>query len=220
MSPEVSPEMSPRPTEGVVRVVIVDDHAVLRAGLAQLLTAERDLQVVGSASSGEEAVELVRQLRPDVVLMDLQMPGVDGVNATRRIVAEELGDVLVLTSYSDAERIVAALDAGATGYLLKDAEPEEVLAGIRAVARGESPINPRAARELLGARRTAAPAVDLTPRESEVLALVRQGLANKQIARRLGISERTVKAHLTSTFQRIGVADRTQAALWAERHLE
>jgi DNA-binding NarL/FixJ family response regulator len=151
--------------------------------------------------------------------MDLQMPGVDGVAATREIVAERLADVLVLTSYSDAERIVGALDAGALGYLLKDADPEEVLTGIRAVARGESPINARAARELLGARRTTpAAAAELTPRETEVLVLVRQGLANKQIARRLGISERTVKAHLTSTFQRIGVVDRTQAALWAERN--
>jgi DNA-binding NarL/FixJ family response regulator len=202
-----------------VRIVIVDDHAMLRAGLEQLLGGEADLEVVGTAASGDEAVTVVRELRPDVVLMDLQMPGVDGVSATREIVAEELADVLVLTSYSDAERIVGALDAGALGYLLKDAEPEEVLRGIRAVARGESPIDPKAARELLGARRTTAAAgVDLTPRESEVLALVRQGLANKQIARRLGISERTVKAHLTSTFQRIGVVDRTQAALWAERN--
>jgi DNA-binding NarL/FixJ family response regulator len=202
-----------------VRIVIVDDHAMLRAGLEQLLGGEADLEVVGTAASGDEAVTVVRELRPDVVLMDLQMPGVDGVSATREIVGEELADVLVLTSYSDAERIVGALDAGALGYLLKDAEPEEVLRGIRAVARGESPIDPKAARELLGARRTTAAAgVDLTPRESEVLALVRQGLANKQIARRLGISERTVKAHLTSTFQRIGVVDRTQAALWAERN--
>jgi DNA-binding NarL/FixJ family response regulator len=204
-----------------VRVVIVDDHAVLRAGLEQLLAGEPDLEVVGTASGGSEAVDVVREAHPDVVLMDLQMPDVDGVAATRQIVAESLADVLVLTSYSDAERIVGALDAGALGYLLKDAEPEEVLRGIRAVARGESPINPRAARELLGARRTAnASAVELTPREREVLGLVRQGLANKQIARRLGISERTVKAHLTSTFQRIGVTDRTQAALWAERNGE
>jgi DNA-binding NarL/FixJ family response regulator len=206
-------------SEPTIRVVIVDDHAVLRAGLEQLLAGQPDLEVIGTAASGGEAIELVRELRPDVVLMDLQMPGIDGVAATREIVAEQLADVLVLTSYSDAERIVGALDAGALGYLLKDAEPDEVLRGIRAVARGESPINPRAARELLGARRTTgAAAVDLTPRETEVLALVRQGLANKQIARRLGISERTVKAHLTSAFQRIGVVDRTQAALWAERN--
>lgn len=206
-------------SEPTIRVVIVDDHAVLRAGLEQLLAGQPDLEVVGTAASGGEAIELVRELRPDVVLMDLQMPGVDGVSATREIVAEKLADVLVLTSYSDAERIVGALDAGAMGYLLKDADPDEVLTGIRAVARGESPINPRAARALLGARRPAgAAAAELTPREAEVLALVRQGLANKQIARRLGISERTVKAHLTSTFQRIGVVDRTQAALWAERN--
>ena len=205
--------------EGLIRVVIVDDHAVLRAGLEQLLGGEPDLEVVGTASDGAEAVVLVRELRPDVVLMDLQMTGVDGVSATRQIVGEDLADVLVVTSYSDAERIVGALDAGALGYLLKDADPDEVLRGIRAVARGESPINPRAARELLGARRSSSSAAaDLTPREREVLALVRQGLANKQIARRLGISERTVKAHLTSTFQRIGVVDRTQAALWAERN--
>jgi DNA-binding NarL/FixJ family response regulator len=202
-----------------IRIVIVDDHAMLRAGLEQLLGGEPDLEVVGNAASGEEAVAMVREVRPDVVLMDLQMPGVDGVSATRQIVGEDLADVLVLTSYSDAERIVGALDAGAMGYLLKDAEPDEVLRGIRAVARGESPIDPKAARELLGSRRTSSAATaDLTPRETEVLALVRQGLANKQIARRLGISERTVKAHLTSAFQRIGVLDRTQAALWAERN--
>jgi DNA-binding NarL/FixJ family response regulator len=151
-------------------------------------------------------------------LMDLQMPGVDGVSATRSIVAEQLADVLVLTSYADAERIVGALDAGAVGYLLKDAEPDDILDGIRAVARGESPIHPRAARELLVTRRPSADMPDLTPREREVLALVREGLANKQIARRLGITERTVKAHLTSIFATIGVGDRTSAALWAERH--
>jgi len=205
-----------------IRVVLVDDHAVVRTGLAQLLVGAGDIEVVGQAGDGAEALDVVRDTRPDVVVMDLQMPGVDGVEATRRILAEDLGsEVVVLTSYSDSARIVAALDAGAVGYLLKDAEPEDVLDGVRAVSRGESPIHPRVARQLLTARTEAPPAGDitLTPRESEVLALVRAGLANKQIARRLGISERTVKAHLTSVFQRIGVVDRTQAALWAERNL-
>ena len=203
-----------------IRVVLVDDHAVVRSGLNQLLSSAGDIEVVGEAADGAEAVDAVRESRPDVVVMDLQMPGVDGVEATRRIVAEELGaEVVVLTSYSDNARIVAAIDAGAVGYLLKDADPEDVLDGIRAVSRGESPLHPRVARQLLSSRAEKAPDVALTPREVEVLGLVRAGLANKQIARRLGISERTVKAHLTSVFQRIGVVDRTQAALWAERNL-
>ena len=201
-----------------VKVVLVDDHAVIRAGLQQLLAGTDDIEVVGTASNGAEALDVVRSIRPDVVLMDLQMPEVDGVAATRAIMAEDLGvDVLVLTSFSDSERIIAALDAGAVGYLLKDADPEDVLQGIRAVSRGESPIHPRAARALLGSR-AGSPQVQLTSRETEVLGLVREGLANKQIARRLDISERTVKAHLTSAFARIGVSDRTQAALWAERN--
>ncbi len=201
-----------------IRVVVVDDHAVVRAGLEQLLAGVDDIEVVGQGERGDEAVALARELGPDLVLMDLQMPGVDGVAATRAIVAEELAQVLVLTSYSDGERIVAALDAGAMGYLLKDAEPDDILAGIRAVSRGESPIDPKVARQLLTARASAPVGPDLTPREAEVLGLVREGLANKQIARRLGISARTVKAHLTSVFAAIGVTDRTQAALWAERH--
>ncbi|MEJ7831786.1 MAG: response regulator transcription factor [Nocardioides sp.] len=209
-----------RPTGSPIRVVLVDDHAVIRAGLEQLLMGTDDIVVVGHAADGEQAVEVVGSVRPDVVLMDLQMPGVDGVTAIGRIKALEVGegiDILVLTSFSDSERIIGALDAGAVGYLLKDADPEEVLSGIRAVARGESPIDPKAARTLLGAR-AGSPRVQLTSREAEVLDLVREGLANKQIARRLDISERTVKAHLTSAFARIGVSDRTQAALWAERN--
>lgn len=203
-----------------IRVVLVDDHAVVRSGLAQLLTGAGDIDVVGQAGDGAEGVAVVRRTRPDVVVMDLQMPGTDGVEATRQIVAEDLGaEVVVLTSYSDSARIVAALDAGAVGYLLKDADPEDVLDGVRAVSRGESPLHPRVARRLLLARSERALEVQLTPREAEVLHLVRTGLANKQIARRLGISERTVKAHLTSVFQRLGVVDRTQAALWAERNL-
>lgn len=206
-------------SETPVRVVLVDDHAVVRRGLADLLAGDPGIEVVATAQDGAEALEVARTLRPDVMLMDLQMPGVDGVEATRTILAEVPGvQVLVLTSFSDSERIVSALDAGAVGYLLKDADPDDVIDGIHAVSRGESPIHPRAARELLQARSRPAQQTQLTPREAEVLRLVRLGLANKQIARRLAISERTVKAHLTSTFQRIGVADRTQAALWAERN--
>jgi DNA-binding NarL/FixJ family response regulator len=201
-----------------IRVLVVDDHAVVRQGLRGLIDGAPDLTVVGVAEDGGTAVELAGQLRPDVVLMDLQMPGVDGVAATQQLNALEQGpDVLVLTSFSDSQRIMAALDAGAVGYLLKDAEPADLLDGIRAVARGESPLDPKAARELLRSR-TSVPAAQLSPREQDVLRLVVQGLANKQIARRLGITERTVKAHLTSAFQRIGVRDRTQAALWAQRH--
>jgi DNA-binding NarL/FixJ family response regulator len=204
----------------VIRVMLVDDHAVVRGGLAQLVEAAGDMEVVGTAADGAEALEVARARRPDVVLMDLQMPEMDGVAATRAILGEDLGaQVVILTSYSDGERIIGALDAGAVGYLLKDAEPEDILEGIRAVSRGESPLHPRAARQLLTSRRTGGErAPQLTERETEVLRLVRQGLANKQIARRLGISERTVKAHLTSVFQRLDVADRTQAALWAERN--
>jgi len=201
----------------VITVALVDDHAVLRGGLAQLLAGEPDIDVVGMASDGSRALELVRQTHPHVLIMDLQMPEMDGVTATRLVVAEGGTDVLVLTSFSDTDRIVAALDAGAVGYLLKDAEPEDVIEGVRAVSRGESPIHPRAARQLLGALPTASRELELTPREVQVIILIRQGLANKQIARRLGISERTVKSHLTSAFARIGASDRTQAALWAER---
>jgi DNA-binding NarL/FixJ family response regulator len=208
------------PREEPLRVVLVDDHAVVRRGLTDLLASTPDIEVVGTASDGAEAQQVVARTRPHVVLMDLQMPGTDGVAATRAIVASQSdAQVLVLTSFSDSERILAALDAGAVGYLLKDADPDDVIEGVRAVVRGESPLHPKAARELLLARnRSAERPAQLTPREADVLRLVRVGLANKQIGRRLGISERTVKAHLTSAFQRIGVQDRTQAALWAERH--
>ena len=201
----------------MIRVLVAEDHAVVRAGLAQLLAGEEDLELVATAANGAEAVALSAKHRPDVVLMDLVMPELDGTEATRRILAGD-GDVkvVVLTSFSDRNAIVDALDAGAIGYLLKDAEPEELVRGVRAAARGESPLDPKAARELLAAR-TARPEVELSPREREVLTLVASGLANKVIAQRLGISEKTVKAHLTTVFNRIGVTDRTQAALWAQR---
>jgi DNA-binding NarL/FixJ family response regulator len=204
----------------VIAVLLVDDHALLREGLRTIVDASPDLHVVGSAADGQAALDLVAETAPDVVLMDLSMPTMDGVTATRRITSEYPGvQVLVLTSFSDGERVMDALDAGAAGYVLKDAEPASLLAAIREVAAGRSPLDPRVARTLLTARRSPTPPVDLTDREREVLALVGQGLANKQIARRLGIREGTVKAHLTSVYQRIGVGDRTSAALWARKNL-
>jgi DNA-binding NarL/FixJ family response regulator len=203
----------------VIRVVIADDHAVVRAGLAQLLATFAGVELVGAAADGEEAVALSAERDPDVVLMDLEMPVLDGIEATRRIRAAQPDvAVVVLTSFSDRERILSALDAGAAGYLLKDAEPDELVRAIEAAARGEVPLDPKAARALLSARRAPGPADALSDREREVLALVAKGLPNKLIAQRLGISEKTVKAHLTSVYRQIGVTDRTQAALWAQRH--
>ena len=203
----------------MIRLAIVDDHAVVRAGLAQLVETMDEVELVGEAGDGEEAVALCAERRPDVVLMDLEMPRVDGIEATRRIrAAQPATAVVVLTSFSDRDRILRAIDAGAAGYLLKDADPDELARAVRAAARGDAPLDPKAARALLSARTTAAPADSLSEREREVLLMVAEGLANKQIARRLEISEKTVKAHLTSVFRQIGVTDRTQAALWAERN--
>jgi DNA-binding NarL/FixJ family response regulator len=201
-----------------IRVVLAEDHALVRAGLERLLAGTGDIDVVGSATNGAEAVALATELRPDVVLMDLAMPEMDGREATRRITAEAPSvNVVVLTSFSDRDRILEALDAGAVGYLLKDAEPDELVRGVRAAARGESPLAPKAAHELIRAR-TATRESELSEREREVLGLLARGQANKRIALELGISEKTVKAHVTSIFQRLGVTDRTQAALWAHRN--
>jgi DNA-binding NarL/FixJ family response regulator len=202
----------------VIRLLIAEDHAVVRAGLQQLVATFDDVELVGAAADGAEAVELCRQRAPDVVLMDLEMPRVDGIEATRRIVEHAApAHVVVLTSFSDRYRILGALDAGAVGYVLKDAAPDELERAIRAAARGESPLDPKAASAVLASRRDPGPVDLLTEREREVLAMVGRGLPNKLIARQLGIREKTVKAHLTSIFRTIGVTDRTQAALWAER---
>jgi DNA-binding NarL/FixJ family response regulator len=202
----------------MIRVLIADDHGVVRDGLGRLVDALDDVELVAAAADGEEAVERCRESRPDVVLMDLDMPRVDGIEATRRITANHPDTaVLVLTSFSDRPRILGAVEAGACGYLLKDASSEEVAEGIRAAARGESPLDPRAARAVLDARTEPDPLEALSTREREVLELLVEGLPNKLIARRLEISEKTVKAHLTRIFREIGVTDRTQAALWAER---
>jgi len=201
----------------MIRVLAVDDHPLALAGLRQLLGALDGIELVGTATGGEEAVRLAAERQPDVVLMDLEMPDMDGVQATRELLARRPGTaVVVLTSFSDRERILAAVDAGAAGYLLKDVQPDELVRAIEAAAAGEAPLHPRAARELLRGWNAGEP--QLSAREEEVLGLLAQGLPNKLIARRLEISERTVKGHLTRIFERIGVTDRTQAALWAREH--
>jgi DNA-binding NarL/FixJ family response regulator len=201
----------------VIDVLLVDDHAMVRAGLARLLSAAGDVTVVAEAADGAEGARLAQEHGPDVALVDLAMPGVDGIEATRRIRAAAPGvAVVILTAFSDRQQILGALDAGAVGYLLKDADPDELLRGVRAAARGETPLDPKAAHAVL--TRATGQGATLTPREREVLQLVAEGLPNKQIARRLGISEKTVKAHLTKVFEAIGVTDRTAAALWAHRN--
>lgn len=207
--------MSPAP----ITVVIVDDHPMVRTGLRTLLESSADIRVVGEAGDGEQAVELCRALRPSVVLMDLSMPVLDGAAATRRLLQENPEiRVVVLTSFAEQPQVSQALTAGAVGYLLKDCDPRDLLAAVRSAAEGHVPLDPRVARALLP-RTTQSPADDLSEREREVLSYVARGLANKQIGHALGISERTVKAHVGNIFRRIGVSDRTSAAMWARDHL-
>ncbi len=203
----------------MIRLLIADDHAVVRTGLQHLVSTFADVELVGVAENGEEAVRMAGERRPDVVLIDLEMPVLDGTEATRRIVAAHPDvAVVVLTSFSDRDQILRALDAGAVGYVLKDAEPADLERAVRAAGRGEAPLDPRAGRALLAARAAASPGDGLSEREREVLVLVARGLPNKLIARELSISEKTVKAHLTSIYRTIGATDRTQAALWARQH--
>jgi DNA-binding NarL/FixJ family response regulator len=203
----------------MIRVLLADDHGVIRDGLGRMIAALDGIELAGVAADGEQAVRQSELLAPDVVLMDLDMPVLNGIEATRQIVAANPATaVLVLTAFSDGPRIMGALEAGACGYLLKDVDAGEVGEGIRAAARGESPLDPRAARTMLDARSAPDPLAGLSEREQEVLGLLVDGLPNKLIARRLEISEKTVKSHLTKIFRELNVTDRTQAALWAERH--
>jgi DNA-binding NarL/FixJ family response regulator len=209
-----------------IGVLVVDDHAVVRRGLRAFLESEPDLEVVGAAEGGAQALDLLDQLqsqgqRPDVVVMDLQMRPIGGVESTRRIRGRyEDVEVVVLTSYADDELVRAALEAGASGYVLKDADADEVAAAIRAAHRGELQIDSAVARRLLSSlgavSHDEAPA-ELTVRELDVLRLVGAGWANKEIAARLGISERTARTHVSNILGKLGVTSRTQAALWAVR---
>ncbi len=205
----------------MIRVLVADDHVVIRSGLELLLSTVDDIELIGVVSDGAAAVTTALAQRPDVVLMDLSMPLMDGIEATRKITtARPDVHVVVLTSFSDNRRIVEALRAGASGYLLKHASADELLSGIRAAAAGNAPLDPKAARVMLDAQRASPNRPDLTARELEVLQLIAAGDANKQIARKLGITERTVKSHLTNIFAAIDVTSRTQAALWAAEHLD
>jgi len=205
----------------VIEVLLVDDHALIRRGLSDLLGAAEGIRVVGAIEDGELAAGAVLELEPDIVLMDMSMPGLDGIDATRAVLlARPSTKVIMLTSFSENARIMDALDVGAVGYLLKDAEPEDIIRALRDAAVGGVPLSPKAARALLPSNRPSGnpDSNALSAREREVLSLVAVGLPNKSIARRLTISEKTVKAHLTRVFTVLGVSDRTSAALWAQRH--
>lgn len=203
----------------MIRLLIADDHPVVRAGLAGLLSDEPGFEVVAEASDGDEAVRLAAATHPDVVLMDLRMPRVDGVAATARIVAGDAEDpaprVLILTTYESDDQILAAIEAGASGYLLKAAPQAEIVAGIRSVAAGQTALSPQVAVRLVERMRRPEPETVLTARETEVLRLVASGNSNKQIAFALGIGESTVKTHLLKVFDKLGVADRTRAVTLA-----
>ena len=204
-----------------IRVLIVDDHAVVREGLRTFLELQEGIEVAGEASDGQDAIRVAERLRPDVVLMDLVMPNLDGVGAMRELRQRVPGArVIVLTSFLDDERLLPAVRAGAAGYLLKNVQPQELARAIRTAAAGEALLDPAVAARLVEAleedgRDTRAE--QLTPREREVLALIGRGYANKRIAFELGIAEKTVKTHVGNVLSKLGVSDRTQAALYAAR---
>jgi DNA-binding NarL/FixJ family response regulator len=210
-----------------IRVMIVDDHRMVRSGLRGFLSGEPGLDVVGEAETGEEAIAAVPTLCPDVVLMDLMMPGMGGTAAIGVLRASHPAmKIMALTSFADDTQVFPALEAGASGYLLKDIDPDELVAAIRAVHAGESPLDPEVAKRLLSRfqRPATAPGTPetahetLTEREMDVLRLLIQGKSNKEIASDLFIGDRTVKSHLSAIFQKLDVSDRTQAALYAVRH--
>lgn len=206
-----------------VRVLLADDHAMVRSGFALVLSHEDDIEVVGQAADGAQALELAREQRPDIVLMDVQMPRMDGIEATRRVVAEGLGRVLVLTTFDHDEYLFAALEAGASGFLLKNAGPEQLLEAVRAVAGGHALLAPEVTRRVI-AKMTTAPEADradptewglLTGREREVLELLGRGRSNAEIAAELVLGEATVKTHVSSVLSKLHLRDRVQAVVYA-----
>lgn len=211
----------------MIRLLLVDDQTLIRQGLASLLSLEEDFEIVGHAGHGAEAVSLVESLSPDLILMDIRMPVMDGVAATKTIREKHPGvRILVLTTFDEDEYIVQAMQAGASGYLLKDAPTEELAAAIRSVHKGNTQLGPKIGEKLLS--RLSAPQTNhakeeaqamFTGRELEILKLLGQGKSNKEIAQGLFITEGTVKNHITKILSLLNVRDRTQAALWAEKNL-
>ena len=210
------------PLNGPTRVLLVDDHAMVRRGLREFLGMFEDIEVVGEASDGQEALTATDRLRPDVVVMDLNLPRLDGVEATRELRATRPDvEVVALTGFVEEARVMAAIEAGAAGFLLKDAEPDDVAAAIRAARNGEMYLDPAVAGVVArqwrtpGSPGTSADDTVLTPRERDVLALVAQGLPNRAIGDALGITERTARTHVSNILAKLGLTSRTQAALYA-----
>ena len=207
----------------MLSLVIVDDHAAVRAGVTAILTADPDIEILGQAATGHDAIQLIDSREPDVVVLDLQLPDRDGIDICREITARTATRVLILTAYEISDNITAALDAGAAGFLAKTAEPQQMIDAVHAVAAGQAYLTPSVTRHVIAqatgrntpGRRTGAGAPDLTDREQEVLQLVAEGLTNKQIAQRLVISPATAKTHLARIMQKLGVSTRTQAAMLA-----
>ena len=207
----------------MIKILIADDHHVVRRGLLFFLKTQKDIEVVGEAKNGIEAVELVSSLQPNIVLMDLVMPELDGIQATRRIKEQWPNvEVLMLTSFSEKDHVLPALEAGAAGYQLKDIEPDDLVGSIRAIMRGENTLHPEATNSLEAGLREEEnlPHVlhPLTPRELDVLAELTKGKSNREIASSLFVTEKTVKTHISNIFTKLNVQDRTQAALYAVKH--
>ncbi|KPB03133.1 response regulator [Bacillus sp. CHD6a] len=206
----------------MIRIVIADDHHVVRRGLLFFLNTQKDIEIVGEAKNGKEAVDLAEALKPDVILMDLVMPEMDGIEATKQIMERNIpSKVLILTSFSDQDHVIPAIRAGATGYQLKDVEPDQLIESIRAVHRGESQLHTKVTSHVMshfakGVSRNLHE--ELTKRELEVLAEIAKGKSNKEIASSLFITEKTVKTHVSNILTKLEVADRTQAALYAVKH--
>ncbi|MBQ0830257.1 response regulator [Streptomyces tagetis] len=205
-----------------IKVLLVDDHQVVRRGLRTFLEVQDDIEVVGEAADGAEGVERARELRPDVILMDIRMPGMDGVEALRRLrELDHPARVLIVTSFTERRTVVPALRAGAAGYVYKDVDPEALAGAIRSVHAGHILLQPEVAGALLSQEETGSGqgrAGSLTDREREVLGLIADGRSNREIARSLVLSEKTVKTHVSNILMKLDLADRTQAALWAVRH--